>query len=149
MLAMGVAFALILMGVASAAPAPAAAGPCDGTYNKIACENSKPGSPASEWDITGSGDSSIQGFSTDISVNVGQRIDFKIDTTASAYTVAIYRIGYYQGNGARKIATVTPSAALPQRQPQCITDVTTELYDCGNWGVSASWNVPSDAVSGV
>lgn len=149
MLAMGVALALLLMGVASAAPAPAAAGPCDGTYNKIACENSKPGSPASEWDIQGAGDTTIQGFSTDISVNIGQRIDFKIDTTASAYTVTVYRIGYYQGNGARKVATVTPSAGLPQKQPQCITDVTTELYDCGNWGVSASWNVPSDAVSGV
>ena len=34
-------------------------------------------------------------------------------------------------------------------QPQCITDATTELYDCGNWAVSASWNVPSTAVSGV
>ena len=39
---------------------------------------------------------------------------------------------------------VTPSAPLPQNQPQCITDVTTELYDCGNWAVSASWNVPAD-----
>ncbi len=36
-----------------------------------------------------------------------------------------------------------------RRQPQCITDATTELYDCGNWAVSASWNVPSTAVSGV
>ena len=44
---------------------------------------------------------------------------------------------------------MTPSATLPQNQPNCITDVTTELYDCGNWAVSASWNVPSTAVSGV
>ncbi len=85
---------------------------------------------------------SIQGFATDISVNVGQRIDFKIDTNASAYTIDIYRIGYYGGDGARKIATVKPSAALPQTQPACITDAATGLYDCGNWAVSASWNVP-------
>ncbi len=58
-------------------------------------------------------------------------------------------MGYYGGDGARQIATVTPSATLPQTQPQCITDQTTYLYDCGNWGVSASWNVPSTAVSGV
>ena len=44
---------------------------------------------------------------------------------------------------------MTPSARLPQNQPTCITDVQTDLYDCGNWGVSASWNVPSTAVSGV
>ena len=44
---------------------------------------------------------------------------------------------------------MTPSASLPQNQPNCITDATTELYDCGNWAVSASWNVPATAVSGV
>ncbi|WP_456695334.1 DUF4082 domain-containing protein [Aeromicrobium sp. P5_D10] len=127
----------------------AAIDPCGASGNKISCENSKPGSPPSEWDIEGAGDEDIQGYATDISVNVGSRVDFKIDTSASAYSVTIYRTGYYGGAGARKITTVTPSATLPQRQPQCITDVSTELYDCGNWGVSASWNVPSSAVSGV
>src|SRR6185312_2995364 len=95
------------------------------------------------------GDESIQGFATDISVNVGHKIDFKIDTDASKYTIDIYRTGWYQGLGARKIASVTPSATLPQHQPECLSDVTTELTDCGTWAVSASWNVPSTAVSGV
>lgn len=126
-----------------------AASTCAPGVNPIACENSKPGTDPSVWDINGAGDSSIQGFSTDISVNVGSSIDFKVDTTARAYSITIFRTGYYQGLGARQIATVTPSAALPQTQPQCVTDITTELYDCGNWGVSASWSVPSDAVSGV
>jgi hypothetical protein len=132
-------------------PSPAnAADPCGPSGNKIACENSKPGTDPAVWDdMSGAGDETIQGFSTDISVNVGQRVDFKIDTTASSYAITIYRVGYYQGLGARRIASVTPSASLPQRQPQCINDLTTELYDCGNWGVSASWNVPSTAVSGV
>lgn len=131
-----------------AAPATAAS-PCGANVNAIACENQKPGTSPSEWDIVGAGDPSIQGFATDISVNAGQRIDFKIDTDASAYSIRIYRTGWYQGLGARYITTVNPSAPLPQRQPECITDVATELYDCGTWGVSASWNVPADAVSGV
>ncbi|SEB56722.1 Ig-like domain-containing protein [Nocardioides exalbidus] len=126
-----------------------AADPCGPTGNKIACENSKPGADPAEWDIFGAGAASIQGFATDISVNVGQRIDFKIKTSASAYTIDIFRTGWYQGLGARKIASVAPSVSLPQNQPNCITDVATELYDCGNWAVSASWNVPSTAVSGV
>lgn len=131
-------------------PGPAsAADPCGPGGNKIACENSKPGTAPSVWDVQGAGDHTIQGFATDISVNVGQRIDFKIDTDASSYTIDIYRTGWYQGLGARKIASVAPSASLPQNQPNCITDATTELYDCGNWAVSASWNVPSTAVSGV
>jgi hypothetical protein len=133
-----------------AAAAAALADPCGPGGNKISCENSKPGSPPSEWDDQfGPGSEDIQGFATQISTNVGGRVDFKIDTNATAYTIGIYRIGYYDGDGARKIADVTPSASLPQNQPQCITDVSTELYDCGNWAVSASWNVPSTAVSGV
>ena len=64
-----------LLGGPSAANA---ADPCGPTGNKIACENSKPGTDPEIWDINGAGDSSIQGFATDISVNIGQRIDFKI-----------------------------------------------------------------------
>ncbi|MDQ1554290.1 MAG: hypothetical protein QOK46_1368, partial [Microbacteriaceae bacterium] len=131
------------------APSAQAAEPCGTGSNPVICENSKPGTAPSVWDVDGSGDSSIQGFSTDISVNVGSNIDFKIDTRASAYSITIFRSGWYQGLGARQIATVAPSVALPQSQPQCISDATTEFYDCGTWKVSASWNVPTDAVSGV
>jgi len=127
-----------------------AAGPCGPpVVNPVACENTNPGTPPSVWDISGSGDSSIQGFATDISVNKGGTISFKINTPASAYTITIYRIGYYQGNGARQIATVAPAATLPQRQPGCLTNTPTGLVDCGNWAVSASWAVPSTAVSGI
>ena len=151
LLALGSLVAILsgMCAVLGGSPAVSATDPCGAGGNKISCENSKPGTPASEWDILGSGDEDIQGFSTDISVNVGSRIDFKIDTAASSYAITIYRLGYYGGDGARKIASVTPSATLPQHQPQCITDTSTELYDCGNWAVSASWNVPSTAVSGV
>jgi hypothetical protein len=130
-------------------PAAAWADQCNPAINAIVCENSKAGTPKSVWDIDGAGDPNLQGFATDISVNAGQRVDFKIKTDASAYSVEIYRLGYYDGRGARKITDVTPSAPLPQIQPGCITESATELYDCGNWGVSASWNVPADAVSGV
>ncbi|QSZ49196.1 DUF4082 domain-containing protein [Arthrobacter sp. D5-1] len=130
------------------APAAVAAGPCDPVVNAVVCENSKTGSPASEWDIDGAGDDTIQGFSTEISVNAGQPIRFKVDTNAPNYTIAIYRTGWYAGNGARKVADVTPSV-LRQNQPACRTDVTTGIYDCGTWAVSATWQVPSTAVSGV
>ena len=119
--------------------------------NDIVCENSKTGTPSSTWNLPngGAGDSTIQGFATDISVNQGQTISFKINTTATAYTIDIYRIGYYAGLGARKIVSIVPSAQLPQLQPPCLTDSSTNLADCGNWAVSASWQVPSNATSGV
>ncbi len=117
--------------------------------NPIVTENALTGNLPTEWDVSGIGDPSIQGFATDISVNKGQTISFKISTTATAYRIDIYRLGYYGGRGARKVATVNPSVSLPQNQPTPIRDVATGMVDCGNWAVSASWSVPSNAVSGV
>ncbi len=144
-----VAAVLVGAGMVAIAVPASASDPCGPGSNPIVCENSKPGSPPSEWDIQGAGSSELQGFATDISVNAGNPINFKIDTTSSKYTIDIYRTGWYQGLGARHIASISPSVPLPQTQPQCLWDVTTELTDCGNWAVSATWNVPSDAVSGV
>ena len=129
-------------------PTLAAAAACDTpVLNEVACENTKTGNPASEWDISGSGSSSIQGFATDISVNRGSTIGFKVKTTASSYRMDIYRMGYYGGKGARKITTLNVSGATTQ--PACKTESSTGLVDCGNWTQTASWAVPSDAVSGV
>jgi len=142
--------AIGLIAAESRDPRAVLAGPCDPPVtNPIVCENSKPGNPASEWDVSGAGDPSIQGFATDISVNKGETVSFKIETDATAYRLDIYRLGYYGGMGARKVATVQPSVPLPQNQPACLSDTATGLIDCGNWAVSASWTVPAAAVSGV
>jgi Domain of unknown function (DUF4082)/Bacterial Ig-like domain/Purple acid Phosphatase, N-terminal domain/Bacterial Ig domain len=139
-----------LVAVAAGATGAAAAGPCTApVVNKVACENTLPGNPESEWDIDGSGDATIQGFATQMSTNIGGTVGFKINTPAKAYRIDIYRIGYYGGDGARKVASITPSATLPQTQPACLTDAATLLVDCGNWGVSASWTIPTTMVSGV
>ena len=55
--------------------------PCDTPANEIVAENCQPGS--TDWAITGSGSVNIQGFATDISVNLGQQVAFKIDTPAT------------------------------------------------------------------
>ncbi len=123
--------------------------PCLSPANPIVAENCQPGNPPSEWDIVGAGDPTIQGFATDISVNRGETVQFKIATNASAYHLDIYRLGYYGGNGARKIVTIQPSALLPQIQPACITNAASGLIDCGNWATSASWGVPANATSGI
>ncbi|MFI5107226.1 MAG: N,N-dimethylformamidase beta subunit family domain-containing protein [Terriglobales bacterium] len=128
---------------------------CSSPANAIEAENCLPGTPQSQWDISGAGDPSIQGFATDISFNVGQTVSFKINTTSTKYHLDIYRMGYYQGDGARLIVgqalntAILPSVTLPQTQPACVTDATTNLVDCGNWAVSASWTVPATATSGI
>ena len=46
-------------------------------------------------------------------------------------------MGYYGGMGARKVATVTPSATLPQNQPDCLRgdDRPDRLRQLGGVGV--------------
>ena len=120
--------------------------------NPIVAENNPSNAgitPESVWDISGAGDPSIQGFATDISVNTGATVSFKVNTNSTNYKIDIYRLGYYGGAGARLIAAnVTPSAALPQNQPACSQDTSTGLTDCGNWAISASWST-AGAVSGI
>ena len=129
--------------------AAGAGDPCRSPANRIVAENCQPGEPSTEWDVNGSGDPRIQGFATDISVNAGEPISFKVATDSPAYRIDLYRLGYYGGNGARRVATIKPSTPLPYRQPDCLQDQTVRLYDCGNWAVSGTWNVPRDAVSGL
>jgi N,N-dimethylformamidase beta subunit-like, C-terminal/Domain of unknown function (DUF4082)/Bacterial Ig-like domain/Bacterial Ig domain len=131
-----------LLVLSPAAPASAACA------NPVTCENQLPGTPQSVWDVT-SPSSSIEGFADPFSVNAGGSINFKIKSPASSYAVDIYRIGYYGGDGARLVTSLTPDIAVSQSQPACSTDTVTGLIDCGNWGVSATWNVPATAVSGV
>lgn len=140
--------ALMIVGFPSGGSSEADASttdPCQEPTNPVVCENSRTGTPRDTWDVSGAGDSGIQGFSTDISVDAGSSVSFKIRTSVS-YKIDIYRLGWYRGNGARKIASVTPTA---RTQPTCLEDVTTGLFDCGNWAVSATWSAPSTAVSGV
>ena len=132
-------------------------GSCGTQPNPIVCENALPGNPPSQWDLSpsplsppfsqSSGDNTIQGFATDISVNRGGTIHFKVDTTAPTFKIDIYRMGYYNGNGARLIATI-PSVA-GHNQPNCLTESSTGLIDCGDWTESAAWAVPSTVVSGI
>jgi hypothetical protein len=132
--------------VPSATPA-SAADPCAPVVNPVACENTRTGTPKATWDVSGSGSAALQGFTTDISTNVGETVNFKIKSTATSYRLDIYRMGYYGGNGARLITSVNPVGR--QTQPNCLTVPATGLVDCGNWAVSASWPVPATAVSGI
>src|SRR5258708_39719983 len=85
--------------------------------NVIVTENQLPGTPESVWRV-GTGDTTIQGFATDMSVDHGQTISFKINDSANApYHIDIYRLGYYQGNGARLVTTLSGSQVLRQVQP--------------------------------
>ena len=116
------------------------------TENTIALENQLPGTPQSVWGINGP--DNIEGFTTDISVNHGNTIVFKINTDSSDYRIEIYRLGYYGGDGARLVDTIQHQSYSFVAQPGPLYDETTRLIDAGNWEITDSWDVPADAVSG-
>jgi methionine-rich copper-binding protein CopC len=115
----------------------------------IAQENALAGTPQSVWDIDGAGSDNIEGYAAQMSVDHGQTVQFKVNTDTAKYHLDIYRLGYYGGNGARYITTIHPDSSRAQNQPNARVDGSTGLVDAGNWAVSAHWDVPVDATSGV
>eukprot|EP01126_Amoeba_proteus_P049299 TRINITY_DN5757_c0_g2_i8.p1 TRINITY_DN5757_c0_g2~~TRINITY_DN5757_c0_g2_i8.p1 ORF type:complete len:727 (-),score=130.86 TRINITY_DN5757_c0_g2_i8:261-2324(-) len=123
---------------------------CKSTQSsRIVQENCLPGNPSIEWDINDDGDPTIQGFTHAFSLNAGSTVHFKVNTSSTNYRIDIYRMGYYGGHGARKVTTVNPSVELPQIQPTCFFDSASTFFDCGNWMISASWDIPVHSVSGI
>jgi hypothetical protein len=118
--------------------------------NPIVIENQLQGAPQSQWDVSGAGDLTIQGYTTDISVNQGGTVSFKIDDQARVpYHLDIYRMGYYGGMGARLVTSIPATQTLDVAQPSPLTDPTTGMIDAGNWSVTATWTVPTTATSGI
>ena len=114
---------LALTGVARAGTTVGPPVGCTGNMNPVQCENLQPGTPQVDSPLSipysSIGDPSIQGFSTSMSVDVGQTVYFKVDAPGvSAWHINIFRMGYYQGLGSREWASnITPSVSLPQSQP--------------------------------
>ena len=149
---LAVVAALVLAVLPLAGSAQAASDPCGSGSNPIVCENSKPGSPKSDW-FSPNAYGDIKGFTTKESVQAGDTLQFKVQSKVP-YHIEIYRLGWYGGDGAREISTaaqaaVTYPASFTSGPASCTTKASTGLVDCGNWPVTANWTVPSDAVSGL
>src|SRR4051812_17945718 len=80
------------------------------TANLIQGENAKAGT--TEWQLTRPGRASgvIEGYASATSVNVGGSISLFVNTTEPAYTLDVFRMGYYAGLGGRRmLPTITRS----------------------------------------
>lgn len=139
--------AVALLGLPQSAVPALAAAPCGSGSNPVECENSKTGTPMADWYSPGAwGD--IEGFTDQVSYKAGDTIKFRVQSPVQ-YSIEVYRLGWYGGDGARLMPT-SPTTLYPAKtQPSCLTDPSTGLVDCGNWAVTSTWVVPSDAVSGL
>jgi hypothetical protein len=119
--------------------------------NPIQAENSLTGT--TDWQIANASaavNHEIEGYASQTSVNVGETIRFYLNVNISLSNVSfkIYRLGYYDGAGARLLGSFQARNVPPKEFP--VPDSQTGLADC-DWSSqsAASWSVPTDAVSGV
>jgi hypothetical protein len=79
-------------------------------------ENAKPGT--NNWVVTGiQVPHAIEGYASQVSAIPGDDLALFVNTTASAFHVEVYRMGYYQGLAGRLIQTTDTVAAVQQRPP--------------------------------
>jgi len=137
-------FLLLIARFLSPATVEAAASCNDKPANPVAAENCLPGS--ADWQMRNYlGD--IEGYVSDGSVNLGDKISFFVNTNASAFDILIFRSGYYGGAGGRLVQTI--SALTGKVQPACNRYEDTGLRTCSNWVSSYTLTIPTDWVSGV
>ena len=114
--------------------------------NAVFLENQKVGS--SSWRISNYTVTDIAGYAGALSVQRGGTLPFKISVASpGAYSIEVYRIGYYGGAGARfMFNSGTLNGTV---QPACsITDVATHLVEC-KWATAYTLAVGADWTSGL
>lgn len=108
------------------------------TASWVATENALAGT--TKWQITGAPVSGfIEGFADATYAKAGQAIALYVSTSAASFHVEAYRIGYYQGQGAR-LVWASPDYA-GQQQPACPVSTDMNMVACDNWSQSLSIQV--------
>ncbi len=123
-----------------------------GPSNAIVAENARAGTR--DWMLSKTGVDPatkyrcpwIEGYCSKTSVRPGETITFHVSTNpVSEFTLSIYRLGYYGGDGGRLMAELGPFPGRTQPDP----DVGPKrLRDC-QWEPCHELRIPDDWTSGV
>jgi hypothetical protein len=113
--------------------------------NVIEDENLQAGTTA--WQLTNPAENrQIEGYASLTSVPVGGDIQLFVNTKDSTYSLTIYRMGWYQGKGGRKVVGPVTLNGVQQVTPTA--DPTTLLIEC-HWTNPYTIHVPTSWVSGI
>jgi hypothetical protein len=107
-------------------------------------ENKLPGT--TKWKIPEGSPGLIAGFASTTYAAHGDHVTLYVTTSAARLHVDAYRMGYYQGKGAR---LVWQSPEVPgRRQPTCLRTAATNMVACDNWSPTLSFKVTRAFVQG-
>jgi len=108
-------------------------------------ENRKVGSPHWDSGLHSGADTVISGYVLPLSVREGDTLNLFVNARAQSVFIEIYRLGWYNGDGARLLARRT--AKVVSRQPACSAPRPGPMV-CG-WTPTLRLVVPSGWVPGV
>ncbi|MFF8772620.1 N,N-dimethylformamidase beta subunit family domain-containing protein [Kitasatospora sp. NPDC015120] len=117
----------------SATPPAATAAPAEAAPTPTEAENALPGDAG--WRITAAGPpEAVEGYAAQVSALPGERVRLHVSTTAPAFRVSAYRMGWYGGARARLLWRSPP---LPGgRRPPAVVDPRTRTVTTA-WEPSA------------
>lgn len=111
--------------------------------NIITEENARPGTD--RWRLRSNPSEEIAGYASATSVAAGETIRFFVTSPDPTFTIEIFRMGWYNGLGGRRMtdAVERPGVAQPIPVPDA-----EGMIRC-NWSESHAVTIPTDWVSGV
>src|SRR5215212_272932 len=112
--------------------------------NVITVENARAGTD--EWQLASGASEEITGYASATSVAAGQTIRFYISTSDPAFTLEVFRMGWYGGRGGRRMTQAVRLTGVKQAIPP--PEPVTGLVRC-RWRESHSIPIPANWVSGV
>lgn len=111
----------------------------------IVSENELAGTPQTNW-LQGVTSEELPAFGRSTYVEPGGTIGFSIDYNLP-FTFDVFRLGHYQGGGARMVSDGFVGTPTAQPAPVVIPG-SNGAVTCEAWSVNAEWEVPLDAVPG-
>jgi hypothetical protein len=95
--------------------------------NPIVIENQKASN--ADWELTNPApEREIEGYASATSVNRGDAIEVFVSTRDPRYTIEIFRMGWYNGRGARPVTEPLEQRGIVQEMP--VHDPATGLIEC-------------------
>jgi hypothetical protein len=121
--------------------------PRPGYLNPIPAENQRSGDPSWNRGFSRPWAAQVEAYADRVSASAGEtvRLMVRTDQPGSGAAWTLYRIGWYGGAGARRLASGTAQLGS---QPACPKDPASAMIRC-SWSPTFSLRIPQDAVSGL
>jgi hypothetical protein len=122
--------------------------------NPVLNENNCMGAGSAAYQMSNYNDD-IGGFPVKTSYNLGESVQLKIGRNlpglpTSKVNIDVFRVGYYGGEGGRRISAASATNVTVNNTQQCNPmDPVTGKVDCGNWAVTYTINASALPASGV